>query len=1012
MKKLSLRTKSISLVLLVTLISTFLFSSVSFSISYAETSDLEVGETYFGFKLVEERNLEELNSIGRVFYHEKSGARLFQIENDDQNKSFSISFRTPVDNNKGIPHILEHVLLTAGSEKYPVKQLFFEILKGSLTKNINGFTSPDKTTYIFSSMNDKEFDDLMDIYLSLVFNPAFYKDEKSFKVDGWHYKIEDKDGPLEYNGVVYNEMKGSLSSPDTLLYYSILKSLYPDTNYAYEFGGNPSEIPDLTFEELKNFYDKYYHPSNSYIYLYGDMDILEKLDFIDENYLSKFDGIDVDSKLISQEAFKKRRDVTVEYPIGMEESEEGKSSVSLNFAVDGENRIDTWTSFNVLTYMLFNNPASPVVQKLNSEGFYNISGGFSPTFLQPFLSITARNINPDMKEKFVDIVLSSLEDIVENGIDKNLIKSTLNSVELELRQQYARDINTGIMYGELVMLNWLYDKDPFAGLSIGESFSKLNIAIDEPYFEELIKEYILDNDHSSLVLLKPRKGLMEERLAAEAEKLEEIKKSLTDEELEKLIKDYIEFTVWNNSPNSEEALSTIPTLSLEDLRPNIEEIPTIVRNYYGIKVLHHPLFTNGVGKINLYFDASTVRQEQIPYINLLAMVLGNLSTKNYHYTELPIEKAMYTGGIYYNTRVFNKPGSNDEYYPKLVVSSMATEDNISNMLKLIGEEIKNTKFDDKERLRQLISVIKGNLEAELIGGPINMGAIRNISYFSPSEKYLDTLTGFSYYDFIADLDKNFDDKYENIVKNLDYVKKAIFNRKNLVISITGENETYKAFEKNFFSLTNSIGSMVLPSQKYKFDFDVKNEAFAAPMDILYNFAAFDLTELGYEYTGKMEVLNNLLQLDYLFNELRIKGGAYGAISAILNENSFILISYMDPNLRETYDVYKGLVDYLKNFNLSEEDFEKYIISSLAQYYMPVSNMAKGDLGDSYYFYGTKMDDLNRVLDEILNTRPEDIRDFAKIFQKGLKDKYILSIGNEKIILDNGDVFNKINNLIK
>ncbi len=1004
--------KKISSFVLTVMLLTMLISNLDCTQSYAAESNLRVGQVYHGFKLIEERDLKDIESIGRVFYHEKSGARLLQIENEDENKTFSISFRTPVDNDKGMPHILEHVILNGGSEKYPVRQLFFEVSKGSLTTFLNGMTYPDRTTYPFSSMNDAEFSNLMDIYLNVVFKPSFYKDERFFKTDGWHHKIEDKDAPLEYNGVVYNEMKGALSSPDSQLYYYIMRSLYPDTNYKYISGGDPIEIPNLTFEELKEFYDKYYHPSNSYIYIYGKLDILEKLKFINDNYLKNYNKIEVNSKPSIQKPFNEKKELTVEYPILKEDSEKDKTFIALNFSLDEKPDMETTLAFSILSQMIFNNPASPVVQNLNKAGFHNITSMYYSNSAQPFISIIAQNSNEDMKDRFVDIVYSSLKDIVDKKIDKTLIKSTLNNMELNQRQQYSRDAMSGLLYSELAMLSWLYDENPLDEMNIEESISKIRIALEKPYFENLIEKYILKNNHSSVVIVKPRKGLMEEKNKITNENLEKYKASLSDKEIEKLIKDYKDLQKWNSTPNSEEALNTIPALSIKDLKPKIEKIPTKETTENGIKTLHHPLFTNGVGLLNLYFDSSTVKQEQIPYIRLLSQILGKTNTKKYDYTKLPVEEAMYTGGIQYSTSVIIKPGSTDVYSPKFTISSYSTGENIPKMLELMAEEMTNSNFDDKERLKQLISNIKNDIEGELNSNPINAGVIRNLSYFSPAYKYSDNLLGLSYYDFIVDLDRNFDKKYDEIIKNLKEVNNNILNKKNMLITFTGEQKEYDIFRKTLPTLLDVIGDENLPAQKYNFNFDNKNEAFSSPMDISYNIQTFDLTKHGYAYNGKMKVLNSILQSDYLFNEIRVKGGAYGALSGILDESNFFFGSYRDPNLKQTYNVYENTIDYLKNFNMSEKDFEKQMISSLAEYYVPKSNIAKGQLADYYYLYGITEEDLNKKLKETLNTKPGDIKKFAELFEKGLKENYILTIGNEKVIKDNKDLFNSIHNLIK
>lgn len=999
----------ISIFTLIILLSTTFFNLCS-SISYAESesSTLHKGEVYHGFKLVEERELDNIKSLGRVFHHEKSGIKLVQIKNEDKNKYFSLNFRTPPNNDNGVLHILEHSIIAGGSEKYPVKQIFYEI--PNITRNFNASTYFDRTTYYFSSMNDKEFSNLMSVYLDLLFNPLFYNNENVFKNQGWHYKIENKDKPLEYNGIVYNEMKGRQYSSQDQHIYSVLKSLYPDTCYKYNSGGVPEEIPNLTFEELKEYYDEYYHPSNCYIFVYGDIDILDKLKFMNDSYFKNYNKINVDSKIKIQRPFSQQKEFTIEYPISKEDDEKGKTRVALNFSMGESDDYELDLALKNIVEMLFKNYSSPVLQKLNQAGFYSVDTLYFEYGAQPFLSIVANNIDENMKDKFVDIIYDSLEEIVEKGIEENLLKASLNSMELSLRLGGNFDQRAGSIYEETVLNYWIYDKDPFMGLETNKVFTNIKSGANKSYFENLIKKYILENKHSSIVTFKPKKGLAEEMNKEIEDKLQEYKETLSDKEIDKLIEEYNDLQKWVDTPNSEKALKTLPTLSLKDVQPEIEEYPTIEKDEKGIKVLFHPLYTNRVNYVRLFFDTSVVKQEQIPYIQLLSVILGRTDTENYSSVERNNEKRLYLDGIFYGHNVFSDVNDNAKYYPKIEAYSWAITENIPKLLEFMDEEINNIKFDHKEKLRQIISFEKTVMEMELNDDPHGIAIGRNMSYRSSMHAYNEKIKGLDYYNFILDLHENFDERYEDIIKNLQEVSDAIFNKDNLLVSFIGEESEYKVFRDNLSILTDNLGDKKLEKQIYKFKLESKNEGFIVPTDVVYNTIGFDISEDEGTYNdGKLFLLFKVLEREYFKKEIRVKGGAY---SAQINnsEHNVVFSSYRDPNLRETYDVFYGIVDYIENFHMNEKDFEKQILKALAQYYVPKTNIDKGILGTSHYISGNTVERRKKELNEMLNTKPEDMRKLAPLIEKGLKKSSIITVGNEKLIKENKELFNSINSI--
>lgn len=973
---------------------------------------VELGSIHNGFKLIETNDIEEINSVGMLFEHEKSGAKLFYLKNDDDNKVFAISFRTPPKDSTGVPHILEHSVL-CGSRKFPVKEPFVELVKGSLNTFLNAFTFPDKTMYPVASTNEKDFANLMDVYLDAVFYPNIYKYPEIMMQEGWHYELDNKDAEIIYKGVVYNEMKGAFSSPESILFRKISESLFPDTQYGVESGGNPDVIPELTQEQFEAFHKKYYHPSNSYIYLYGDMDIEEKLRFLNEEYLKDFDRIAVDSKILVQKPFNKQNEVTIKYPISNNEKEEDKTFLSMNFSIGEATDAEVYLAFDILEHLLLETPSSPLKKALiDAKIGKDVFGSFEASMLQPMFSIVAKNSNESEKERFKDLVIQTLAKLAKEGIDKKLIEASINIKEFQLREADYHGYPKGLIYGMKAMDSWLYDEKPWMHLGYESVLKKVKSALNSRYFEDMIEKYILKNNHSSVLIVKPVKGLSEEKEASIKKKLEEFKRSLTDEQIEKIIQDTAKLRERQVSHDSPEDLKKIPLLSINDVDPKAKKLPLVEKDEKGIKTLFHPVFTNGIAYVNMYFSTEGVKEELIPYISLLSTVLGKVSTEKYYYEDLAKEININTGGIRYIAQAYAEKGSSEKFYPKFIVKSKAIIDSMDKLSNLLCEIIGHTKFDDYKRLKEIIQETKSRMEMIIFDKGHIVAANHLFSYFSNIGKYEDILSGLSFYKFIAELEKDFENKDEEISNKLKEVSSVIFNKSNLLLSVTLEEKDYDEFKKNFKAIHNELGNKPTEVQEYKFEFGPKNEGLMTSGKVQYVAKAYNFIKLGYSYSGSLQVLKAIINYDYLWNQVRVQGGAYGSFSAFQRNGNMFFTSYRDPNLDRTLKVYDEAGDYFKSFKADDRQMTKYIIGTVSDLDFPLTPSMKGERAVENYIKKVTYKDIQREREEVLNTKIEDIQKFGDLISGSMKQNYLCVLGNEEKIKENKDIFNELVNIFE
>ena len=972
---------------------------------------MDIGKTYYGFKLEDQYEIKEIQSIARIFTHDKSGAKLLHLENEDNNKVFSIGFRTPPSNSTGVPHIIEHCVLS-GSRKYRTKEPFMDMVKGSLQTFINAITFSDKTVYPIASRNEKDFFNLMDVYLDAVFHPRIYEEPKIFMQEGWHYELFDEKDPIIYKGVVYNEMQGAYSSPETILVDEIDKSLYPDTCYRFSSGGKPNVIPQLKYEDFLDFHRKYYHPSNSYIFLYGNGDIEKQLKFIDGEYLSEFDRKSIDSDIYIQLPFQERKETVAYYPILKDEPEENRSYLSLNFVLGENIDPELYLMTSILGLLLIDTEAAPLKKALIEaeigEDIFSLSTGG----IQPGFSIVAKNSSMDKKDKFEKIVLDTLNKLVNEGIDKKLIEAAINIVEFNLREA-MKFPTKGLIYNIQALDSWLYDGEPTIHLQYEATLDKLKANMDKGYFEKFIEEKLINNTHSSLVIINPKKGLGDEEVREVELELENYKNKLSKEEIENLIKENEELKNMQLSEDTEEAKATIPKLSISDVEPKAENIPQEIIKYNEATILFHNIFTSKISYLDFYFDTSMVEEELIPYISLLSNLLGKLDTEDKSYGELSNDIYVNTGGIDLNAAAYSQKDNGEIYYPKFVISGRAIgKKNNIELMKLINEIINRTKIENEKRIKELLQQMKSRMEMSIFSIGHSLVAGRVGSYFSPSGKYAEKLKGLEYYWFISEILKDFDKNSEEILANLNKVYREIFNLNNLIISFTGDKEDFAIAKDNLNIITNNLNREKFKPEKYNFLMSKLNEGILSSANVQYVSKGNNFKNLGYEYNGKMDVLSTILSRDYLHNRIRAQGGAYGAGISFSRTGVVTTFSYRDPNLKETLEVYDNMANYIENLNLSHEDLTTYIIGTISKLEPAITPHGKGAIATSRYISGLTQEEIQKTRDEVLSTKLEDLKAFAPLLEDTMKENYICVLGNENRIKENEGVFKELVKLNK
>lgn len=979
------------------------------------------------YKILEKTYIEELKSEAWLLKHEKSGARVAVLSNEDINKVFHVAFRTPPKDSTGAAHILEHSVL-CGSDEFPVKDPFVELVKGSLNTFLNAMTYSDKTVYPVASCNDTDFQNLMHVYLDAVFRPNIYEHKEIFLQEGWHYELESVDGPLKYNGVVYNEMKGAFSSPEQVLYRKISQTLYPDTTYGVESGGDPANIPDLSYEQFLDFHRRYYHPSNAWLYLYGNMDVEEKLRFIDEHYLSRYDEITVDSSIKMQAPFETMQEVYSSFAVSDDSELKENTYLSYNVVVGTSLDRELYLGMQVLEYVLMSSPGAVLKKALLESGIgQDVFGELDNGVLQPYMSIIVKNAEAEQKEDFMNIIRETLTELVKEGISRKSLMAAINYYEFKYREGDFGRYPAGLMYGLQMMDSWLYDeRKPFIHIQASDTFELLKEKADQGYFEQLIQKYLLDNNHSSLLILTPEKGLTEKTEAETAKKLAEYKAGLSAEALEAMTEQTKALKKYQEEPSAPEDMEKIPILEIEDIEPKPQPFYNHFEEIQGYSSLYHDVESRGIVYVKWIFDTGSVPFENIPYIGLLSSVLGNVDTKQYDYTELADEINIHTGGIRANTNIYTEQGSTDILYPKLEVVMKVLLPKLFDGVKLMGEIMSESCLSDTKRLKEIIGQLKSRLEMMMNGNGHTVAVNRATSFMSLAGIYREYEEGMAYYRFIEKMNKDFEAQKDALVSGLEETAKMIFRKENLLIDVTGSDMSLKevvgvmteVLEPVLASEQALEADKVNPEKEEGLLPEVKSalrqsmegifsEAYTTAGMVQYDACAGNFARAGYAYHGALSVLKVMMNYDYLWIRLRVQGGAYGCMCGFSPNGTGYFTSYRDPNLKETYDVYEGAVDYVKNYEADERTMRKFIIGAVSGVDVPLGASDKGARSLSAWLTHTSYEKLEKNRYELLHADVETIRSLYGIVDVVVHSGLRCVVGNAGKIQENKDMFQKI-----
>lgn len=964
------------------------------------------------YELVQEQNLEDVHSKGYLLKHKKSGARVMLLENEDENKVFNIAFRTPPSDSTGVAHILEHSVL-CGSKEFPLKDPFVELAKGSLNTFLNAMTFPDKTIYPVASCNDQDFQNLMHVYLDAVFFPNIYEKEEIFRQEGWSYQLESTEEPLKYNGVVYNEMKGAFSSPEEVVDRAVFSSLFPNTPYGNESGGDPADIPDLKYSDFLSFHSKYYHPSNSYIYLYGNMDMEEKLKWMDQNYLNKYDTMVISSEIEKQIHFNAIKELKLEYPISENETEEENSYLSYNMVIGTSLDTELCLAFQVLDYALLSAPGAPLKQVLLDEKIgKDIMGSYNDGIYQPFFSVIAKNAKEEDKGRFVSLIRDTLKDVVDHGIDQKAIAAGINYLEFRFREADYSSYPKGLMYAMDALESWLYDDEqPFLYLQILPLFETLKEKSDSGYFEELIRIYLLNNTHASVVVVNPVKGLAVRREKELEEKLAFFKASLSKKQLEELVNQTRHLKEYQESGEDPEALKCIPMLKRSDIGMDIAKIYNTKKYAGDTLILHHNIYTNGIGYLNILFDTRHIPSHLVPYMGILKSVLGFVDTENYSYGELFNEINIHSGGITCGLQVFTQAGERDATINMFGVKCKALYPELPFVFQMIKEIIDTSKLDDGKRLYEIIAKLKSRLQMSLSSAGHSAAVLRAGSYFSSASYFQDQIGGISFYDFIDEIESHFEERKRDVIAQLQILMRYIFRPENMTVSYTADEEGYQYLEEEVSGLKKILCTAPIEQGQLEYLLQKKNEGFKTSGQVQYVAAAGNFLEAGYAYTGELRILKVILSYEYLWTNIRVKGGAYGCMSGFRRTGDGFFASYRDPNLKKTLEIFAGTPDYIRSFTADEREMTKYIIGTISDLDVPLNPSAKGEMSLNAYFSQVTEEDVRKERREILEASVEDIRKTGDIVEAIIDQKRICVIGNEDVIEENKDVFMEVRHLL-
>ena len=948
-----------------------------------------------GFQLIQELDIPEINTHARRFRHIKTGAELISMENDDENKCFGITFRTPPTDSTGVAHIIEHAVL-AGSRKYQVKEPFVELIKGSLKTFVNAFTYPDKTVYPVASQNLQDFYNLVDVYLDAVFYPLLQK--HTFAQEGWHYELDGPDQPLTVKGVVFNEMKGAYSDPDDLLSDSSRRSLFPDTTYGLDSGGDPRCIPDLSYEQFLAFHGATYHPSNARIWFYGDDPAEERLQLLDR-WLQDFDHLQIDSQVELQQRFSQPQALTLPYAAG----DEAKAYVTVNWMLDETTHdAETNLALGILGYSLIGTSAAPLRKALIDSGLGEDLAGFGMEgdLRQTAFSAGLKGIQAENAPQVEHLILDTLQKLAAEGIDKRTVEASLNTVEFRLRENNTGGFPRGLALMLRALTTWLYEADPFQLVAFEKPLTaiKARIAADEPYFESLIQRYFLQNPHRTTLVLQPDPELQARQTAAENQRLAQIKASLSPEQRQQIMADAEELRRRQQTPDSPAALATIPRLSLQDLDKESKNLPIAISQTLGSDILFHDLFTNGILYLDVGLNLRGLPQELLPYLPLFSRALLQMGTEYEDFVSLSQRIGSKTGGIH--PRLFSSTRRIDgQPSTWLFLRGKAMLDQTPDLLSITKDILTAPKLDDQTRFRQIVLEEKAAQESSLAPGGHGVVNGRLGAHFHTAGWVSEQMGGISYLFFLRKLIDEVDNHWDAVRSRLQQVQQTLVNRQAMLWNVTLDEASWTQVQPQVHELISALPADAFQAASWQPTPLPAAEGLTFPAQVNYVGKAANLYELGYELDGSIHVISGYLRTSWLWERVRMQGGAYGGFCLFDNQSGvFSFLSYRDPNLIQTLQNYDGTTQFLRQLQLSDDELTKGIIGTIGNIDTYLLPDAKGYTSMLRHLLGITDAYRQTVREQVLSTTAADFRAFADVLEKVNQQGHVVVLGSEDAIV--------------
>ncbi len=950
-----------------------------------------------GFELMREEDIRELRAKARLFRHVKTGAELLSLENDDENKVFAITFRTPVSDSTGVPHIMEHSVL-CGSRKYPLKEPFIQLSKGSLKTFLNAFTYADKTCYPVASQNVQDLYNLMDVYLDAVFHPLI--PPETLQQEGWHYELEKVEDPLRYKGVVFNEMKGVYSTPEATLYDTIRQSLFPDNTYAFDSGGDPAHIPDLTYAQFKGFHETFYHPANARIFFYGDDHSDERLRRVDE-YLREYDRRAVDSEVKLQPRFDTPREVMRPYPVGEDTDTAKKSIATICWMLDAITDTEEMLALEILDHTLLGSLASPLRKALIDSGLGEevAGGGLGTSLRQAVFAAGLKGIAPDAADKVEAVVLDTLAQLAKDGIDPAMVEASLNTIEFNLRENNTGQFPRGISLMLAALSTWLHDGDPLAPLKYEAPLAavKARYAAGERLFEGLIEKYFLNNPHRVKVVVHPDREMTKRAEEVEAARLAQVRAGLSEADLTTLVEATHELQRLQETPDSPEALATIPSLTLSDLDRTNKTIPIETLRCADTDVLYHDLFTNGIVYLDLGMDMHALPQRLLPYVPLFGRALLEMGTQTEDYVRLAQRIGSKTGGIW-RQLWSTMPRQSDQGAARMFLRGKATVAQADELFRLLHDILLTANFDNRERFRQMVLESKARQESGIIYNGSGVVMTRLAAHFNEADWLDEQLGGLTNLFFVRELIGQVESDWSSVLAALEEIRQVLVNRRGMVVNVTLDAGNWVTVGPQLEAFLGSLPMKPMTKAHWQPETAPAPEGLVIPGQVNYVGKAANIYQAGYRYHGSVAVINRYLRTMYLWDRVRVQGGAYGAHNSFSRRTGvYTYASYRDPNLLKTLQNYDDAGAYLRSLDLDQNELEKTIIGAIGDmdtYRLPD---AKGWVSMDRYLAGDTEAELQQIREEILGTTARDFHAFADALDSVAASDVVIVLGAQGAI---------------